>query len=174
MTTSHQPRFGPVVDTMAIRPFCGPAVLSILSGIDVAEITRMILREREQAGYSALEQRRITGMMLSELIHHIENELHLLCVNVKVKANTAWGNVSRNGTLLNQRRSTPFPTLAQWLRDSNDWRGNDVYLILTSDHYLLICGDRMVDSGSRVPREMSTMRKHKRARVNHVYCIMKP
>jgi len=163
---NHTPRFGSVVDTMAIRPFCGPAVLSVLSGIDVAEIVRMILRSREDFGYKPKACRRVIGMSLSEMLHHIENELGLLAVNVKTKRNP-------NFDVFNNY-SHPFPTLTRWLKDSADWRGDDVYLILTSSHYLLICGNRIVDNGLRFPRALSTVRKYRRSRIHHVYCIMKP
>ena len=166
MTDQHRARFGNVVNPMSISPFCGPAVLSVLSGIDVAEIVRMILNRREQVGYTALERRRVVGMGISEMIYHLETELGLLAVNVKVKANPNY-DVFNN-------RSHPFPTLTQWLKDSAVWRGSDVYLILTSSHYLLICGNKIVDNGLRFPRKLSTVRKYRRARINHVFCIMKP
>jgi len=162
--SEYRPRFGPLIDKTGIDPFCGPTILSIISGIDAREIEKIICRRRRGRGYTNCKCENIVGMAISELRAIAENMGFLF---VSVRPNRVVGTGYR-------RNVKTLPTLARWLKDSESWRNNDIYLIVTSSHFLMVSGNQIVDNQLRFPRNLDQVRHYRRAKIHDCYCIMKP
>jgi len=161
MTCKYRPRFGSVVGYRGA--FCGPSALSVVSGIDVKAIENLILAQRSKGEFSLKDKNRVVGMRLSEWRMIAEKYLGLFLVEVQPKHKPNW----------KQDRPSLFPTLAKWLRDSKDWREFDVYLVITNSHYLLICGEYIVDNQLHSPKHVDKARHYNRARVVDTFCVMR-
>jgi hypothetical protein len=124
--------------------FCGPAVISAITGMTTCEASRLI---RNQTG-----RKMVTGTGTAEML----NALYECGVSMKHIALYA-------GT-------RPSPTITGWLRESKAIRTpGRVFLVATSNHWQLISGRKFV-CGKTV--EVVSIRHEKvkrRARVQNVY-----
>ena len=168
--TDLRPRFGHVVydyNTDVIDPlFCGPGAISILTGKPAREVERYVAFCRGQ-GTSG----RVGGMRLHEIIRTLE-----VYGLVPVEIDVPWADGQHTFTYTNgnklKAKVKRRPTLIRWLRASREDRGDDVYIVLTTSHIVVVKGDMLVDNITKEPVLYDTAKHHHRARVKSAYCIM--
>jgi hypothetical protein len=164
----YRPRFGDVIADPGYSYYCGPAVLSILTGINVRKINQAIALDRNERGTGDRPRKAaVTGMYTHELLGWLKYlgyvPVSIPVANVKVKRRS-YGITFK---------SWNAPTVNQWLRETEKTRGDDVYLFVASHHFFLISGNQMVDCqlGGKV-RGVHTMR-YKKARISSIHCILR-
>lgn len=188
---STRARFGPVVGA---HVYCGPTALSVVSGVDTAEIERMILEYRASPDSMPIwpprDLRRVVGVTRHE-IQLICKRLGLLPVRVSPECRSIGASYSATGRY---QGSIAYPTFAQWMRDTADARGQDVYIVNVTGHFITVCGDMIMDNnlsrpqlataktrklqfgrlGSYGARGTRASGHYRRARVREAFCIMRP
>ena len=111
-------------------------------------------------------------MFTPEIMDMIEN-LGMLWIEVPVKhvmGQTTFTTFTGRTMVL---RTENYPTLIRWLRDTREVRGDDIYILFTPDHSLVVCGDWIVDNHLKVPAPYEKIKHMRRVKVNKVMCIMK-
>ena len=125
--------------------YCGPAVISAVTGMVTGEAARLI---RHVSG-----QRKVTG----SYAHHVIRALKLC--NVGYSSNKFFG--------LDTKRQ---PTLAQWLKSSKDIRTSGrVFLIVAGNHFQLVEGRRYVCGRTKDVVSVRSKLVKRRCRVEEVY-----
>ena len=125
--------------------YCGPAVISAVTGMVTGEAARLI---RHVSG-----QRKVTG----SYAHHVIRALKLC--NVGYSSNKFFG--------LDTKRQ---PTLAQWLKSSKDIRTSGrVFLIVAGNHFQLVEGRRYVCGRTKDIVIVRSKLVKRRCRVEEVY-----
>lgn len=125
--------------------YCGPAVISAVTGMVTGEAARLI---RHVSG-----QRKVTG----SYAHHVIRALKLC--NVGYSSNKFFG--------LDTKRQ---PTLAQWLKSSKDIRTSGrVFLIVAGNHFQLVEGRRYVCGRTKDIVSVRSKLVKRRCRVEEVY-----
>ena len=125
--------------------YCGPAVISAVTGMVTGEAARLI---RHVSG-----QRKVTG----SYAHHVIRALKLC--NVGYNSNKFFG--------LDTKRQ---PTLAQWLKSSKDVRTSGrVFLIVAGNHFQLVEGRRYVCGRTKDVVSVRSKLVKRRCRVEEVY-----
>ena len=125
--------------------YCGPAVISAVTGMVTGEAARLI---RHVSG-----QRKVTG----SYAHHVIRALQLC--NVGYKDNKFFG--------LDTKQQ---PTLAQWLKSSKDIRTSGrVFLIVAGNHFQLVEGRRYVCGRTKDVVSVRSKLVKRRCRVEEVY-----
>ena len=129
----------------ASNRYCGPAILSILTGLDTTETARLL---RHVGGRT-----RIRGTYT----HEVERALSKLGYSMATSACYA-------SQAAHQR-----PTLSQWSR-ANRGRGQTTYIMSVGHHWAVVQGNRYACGiiGTIVPIKSSPKW---RARVKHVWAI---
>lgn len=113
-------KLGPVVrKTKASNRFCGPAIISALTGADTAEIAKVM---RHVTG-----RKMITGSHTNE-VNRVLQLYGLELVNGQTACKTETGQL---------------PTLTRWLKDTPRPAGT-VYLVSAGNHWQLVSGRRYV------------------------------
>jgi hypothetical protein len=156
----------PVTTLNGETTWCGPSVISSITGFPVALIVRVIKDQRTKRGVGHFEklhpdgwgktikvERRVQGTYaqeVNECLKHFGYRIVLTETNVP---NTYNGNP---------------PTIARWLKTRKD--RNEMNLVSAGHHWQLIKGVKFVDSFTKVP---VFIRKapHRRARVKDVYKV---
>ena len=144
--------------TLAIKPvkvpakahnrFCGPAAVSIISGLDTAQSAALI---REKSGRKA-----IMGTSSYEVARALKTLGFTLISAAKVNPLDRKSN----------------PTLAAWLRETTKVRGSSVYLISAGQHWQVIQGRRFCCG---ITKEIVSIRDEKvkrRARITGVWRVV--
>lgn len=171
MQNEYRPRFDVPVISDGIFAFCGPTVLSILTGKDVRQIEREIAARRLSRGENVRTRRKavVAGMYCHEITDYLESNGF-----VPVEVTPAYEKKQKLNRYYGVRETViRRPTIFQWLNRTAETRGNDVYLIATASHVLLISGDEMRDTSTRgLPVSISRM-KYKKARIDRVWCILR-
>ena len=125
--------------------YCGPAVISAVTGMVTGEAARLI---RHVSG-----QRKVTG----SYAHHVIRALKLC--NVGYSSNKFFG--------LDTKQQ---PTLAQWLKSSKDIRTSGrVFLIVAGNHFQLVEGRRYVCGRTKDVVSVRSKLVKRRCRVEEVY-----
>ncbi len=125
--------------------YCGPAVISAVTGMVTGEAARLI---RHVSG-----QRKVTG----SYAHHVIRALKLC--NVGYNSNKFFG--------LDTKRQ---PTLAQWLKSSKDIRTSGrVFLIVAGNHFQLVEGRRYVCGRTKDVVSVRSKLVKRRCRVETVH-----
>lgn len=127
--------------------YCGPAALSIISGIDTAEaaaVIRFVGNKASVKGTSDYDQLRA---------------LNLLGFSAKSAAKVDPLNPKNN------------PTLAAWLRDTTRTRGSSLFLIAAGNHWQVVQGRRYCCGLSKEIVSIRDEKVKRRARVTAVYEI---
>ncbi len=156
----------PVTKLNGETTWCGPSVISSITGFPVALIVRVIKDQRIQRGVGHFErwhpdssfkttkvERRVQGTYsheVNECLKHYGYRIVLTKTNVPIHHN---GNP---------------PTIAKWLKQRKD--RNELNLVEAGHHWQLVKGVKFVDSFTQVP---VFIRKapHRRARVKNVYKV---
>lgn len=126
--------------------FCGPAIISAITGIDTDEASRMI---REVNGKSL-----VMGTHFWEL-RDVLNKLGYGCSSVPVPRD-------------------PYLTLAAWLRENKSIRtAGRIYLLDAGHHWQLVSGRRFVCGRTIEIVSVRDKRVPRRARVKRVWEIVK-
>ena len=139
----YAPRFGAPVNNASPNGmrYCGPGVLSAISGLDYEEIEHLVKSMRGDYYATA----RVEGMMLIEIKEMIER---LGMVWVEMPGIEVDGQFTaryeHGGTM--KCKIKVRPTFIKWLRMTREARGDDVYMVFTGDHVMLACGDMIVDN----------------------------
>lgn len=172
MTQDFAPRFGGVVNDPDRDSFCGPAAISVVTGLPVAEVERQVIaarnyRKREGDVWVTLNLRRkdferVDGMAPREIVA-VLNTNGIITVDVDVPM------VDSECSGIKAKRA---PTFARWLKMTKHIRGDDVYMILTTSHVHLIRGNYFVDNNTNVPRTLDTHKRYRRSRVHSVYGLL--
>lgn len=165
----YAPRFGSTVNRQrpGIVRWCGPGVLSVLSGLDYDEIERRINDLRGEPG-----DKRVKGMMLIEIKEMIE-ELGLVWVEMpQLTVDGQYTARYTNGATA-KCKVKRVPTFIRWLRETREVRGDDVYMIFTGNHVMLAQGDMVVDNCTRGPVPYEKANHRRRARIICALCILK-
>ncbi len=167
--TRYQPRFGSTVNRQrpSIRRWCGPGVLSVLSGEDYDDIETRVNDLRGDHSHV-----RVTSMLLIEMKRLIEDmgliwiEMPQVIVDGQFTAHYASG--------ANQKcKVKRLPMFITWLRMTREARGEDVYMVLTPDHVMLVKGEWLVDNCLRTPTPYELTKYRRRQRVIGSFCILK-
>ena len=125
--------------------YCGPAVISAVTGMVTGEAARLI---RNVSG-----QRKVTG----SYAHHVIRALKLC--NVGYNSNKFFGYNTKQQ-----------PTLAQWLKSSKDIRTSGrVFLIVAGNHFQLVEGRRYVCGRTKDIVSVRSKLVKRRCRVEEVY-----
>lgn len=127
--------------------WCGPAALSIISGIDTAQAAALL---RHVSG-----RKSITGTGSLELF----------------RALNALGYAVDSAAKVNPLKPKANPTLAAWLRETHSTRGNDVYLVAAGQHWQVIQGRRYCCGLSKDIVPLTHDRVARRARLTGVWRI---
>ena len=167
--TCYQPRFASTVNQQrpTIKRWCGPGVLSILSGEDYDDIDTRVndLRGNDRGT-------RVKGMLLME-VKEIIDELGLVWIEMpQMTVNGQYTYQYNSGRKLTAKVKR-LPTFIRWLRDTREARGEDVYMVLTGDHVMLVQGDMVVDNCTRGPIPWGLTKYRRRSRVIGSFCILK-
>ena len=126
--------------TSDVNRYCGPAVISAVTGMTTGEAARLI---RHVSG-----QRKVTGSHTFHVLRALS-----LCNIQNVKTTV----VTR-------------PTLAQWLKGSKDVRTSGrVYLIVAGNHFQLVEGRRYVCGRTRDIVSVRSKLVKRRCRVETVH-----
>jgi hypothetical protein len=176
---SYRPNFGNVPHgprDSAYDAFCGPTALAILTGRDVRAVVSAIARARKQAGNVVAGKHKrprravVVGISVIELLRYIES-CGLVPVDVTPKRKPVTPNMRHSLAYgYNPARSH---TLGAWLRETREERGDNVYLVATTSHFLLVSGDSMVDNQAGGTVRPQSKMKYKKARIHDIYCIMR-
>tara|TARA_Y100000401_G_scaffold115874_2_gene120393 strand:+ start:649 stop:1188 length:540 start_codon:yes stop_codon:yes gene_type:complete len=164
--------------------YCGPAVVSFLTGLNTSEVARQI---REATG-----RRMITGTDVVELqhvllFHHMVLEERSIYLppssHVNVDIDELAGFAPRiNSELVEwqmkcdraQYLAAARPTLAAWLREHKGMRTSGrVYLLAAGNHWQLITGFRYACGQVGEIVSVRDPRVRRRARVSEVYEVIK-
>lgn len=154
--------------------WCGPSVISSITGFPVADIVRVIKDQRIARGVGHTErykevrdeedcfmyqtsikvERPVKGTHLLELNYCLNHYGYTLSRATKNKV------VNYNGNP---------PTIARWLKTRKD--RNEMNLVSAGHHWQLVKGNKFVDSFTQVP---VFIRKapHRRARVKDVWQVV--
>ena len=164
----------PVTKLNGETTWCGPSVISSITGFPVADIVRVIKDQRIERGVGhterVLDVRDEDGWMVDQRSINVERpvkgthwwELNY-CLNhygYGLSKSTRNAPVRHNG---NQ------PTIARWLKTRKD--RNEMNLVSAGHHWQLVKGNKFVDSFTQVP---AFIRKapHRRARVVEIWQIV--
>lgn len=129
--------------------YCGPAVISAVTGISTDEAARVI---RETSGVRAVR---------GTFAHQIEAAFYRLGYSLRPFPNY------HNDTVLR-------PTLAAWLRRSIEERkAGRIFLVSAGHHWQLISGRRYVCGRTKQIVSIRDKQVKRRARVKSVYEIVK-
>jgi len=162
----------PVTTLNGETTWCGPAVISSITGFPVALIVRVIKDQRIQRGDGYTERvidiRDEDGWMVDQKSIDVERPVK----------GTGWYEVNKcllhYGYQLTRSKNKPLshnsnpPTIARWLKTRKD--RNEMNLVSAGNHRQLIKGVKFVDSFTKVP---VFIRKapHRRARVKSVWKV---
>lgn len=129
--------------------YCGPAVISAVTGMVTGEAARLI---RHVSG-----QKKVTG----SYPHHVLRALALCNVGCKNKKFFGYNTKQR-------------PTLAQWLKSSKDIRTSGrVFLIVAGNHFQLVEGRRYVCGRTKDIVSIRSKLVKRRCRVEQVIELCK-
>ena len=129
--------------------YCGPAVISAVTGMVTGEAARLI---RHVSG-----QKKVTG----SYPHHVLRALALCNVGCKNKKFFGYNTKQR-------------PTLAQWLKSSKDIRTSGrVFLIVAGNHFQLVEGRRYVCGRTKDIVSVRSKLVKRRCRVEQVIELCK-
>ena len=134
--------------------YCGPAAISAVTGQTTGEVARLI---RKYTGRS-----RVTGTGPSDLRAVFRNVQ--IDMQVHYDSWLYWtAKFKHNGQA---------PTLAAWLKKTRPIRKSaDIFLILTTNHWQVVQGNRIVCSQLGEPTRVSSNRVKRRQRVRQVYTL---
>lgn len=168
MTEDLRPRFGRVVydyDANMFEPlFCGPGIISVLTGHPVRTVERYVSFLRGKTG-------RVGGMWEREIINVLE-AYGLVPIKIDVEHRDGQHTFTyANGDKLTAKVKQR-PTLIRWLRETREDRGEDVYLVITTSHALAVRGEWIVDNRTKEPKPYDLAKHYRRARVRSAYCIL--
>ena len=167
--SQYQPRFASTVNCQrpTITRWCGPGVLSVLSGLDYDEIERRVNHMRGDPSH-----KRVTGMFLFEMKEMIE-ALGLVWIEMPKVIVDGYFTARYASGATQKCKVKCSPTFIRWLRDTREARGEDVYLVLTGDHVMLVKGEWIVDNCLRTPTPYELTKHRRRERVLGSFCILK-
>ena len=127
--------------------FCGPAALSIVTGIDTAQAAALIRKTSNV--------RSVMGTSLYQMI----------------RAYNALGYHLTSAAKVNPFDRKSNPTLAAWLKETASTRGNDVFLIAAGRHWQIVQGRRFCCGLTQKPVSLTHEKVKRRARVRGVWKI---
>ena len=127
--------------------FCGPAVLSIVTGIDTAQAAALIRKTSNV--------RSVMGTSTYQIIRAFNALGYHLTSAAKINPNDRKSN----------------PTLAAWLKETASTRGNDVFLISAGYHWQIVQGRRFCCGLTQKPVSLKHDKVKRRARVTGVWKI---
>lgn len=150
---TRNPELKPVTHDNKSRLWCGPAVLSSITGKGTAEITSSLRRISGRAKIQGLNREHLCQFLL-------ESGFTLSRVDTTIK-------VAKDGFLSYHR-----PTLAKWLKSRPRDAVNDLCIVITTRHYVAVKGRKFVDSHTIKPVAIGKA-PFRRARVKHVITVRK-
>ena len=127
--------------------FCGPAALSIVTGIDTAQAAALIRKTSNV--------RSVMGTSTYQIIRAFNALGYHLTSAAKINPNDRKSN----------------PTLAAWLKETASTRGNDVFLISAGYHWQIVQGRRFCCGLTQKPVSLKHDKVKRRARVAGVWKI---
>lgn len=127
--------------------YCGPAALSIVTGIDTAQAAALIRKTSNV--------RSVMGTHSYQMIRAFNALGYHLTSAAKVNPNDRKSN----------------PTLAAWLKETASTRGDNVYLIAAGHHWQIVQGRRLCCSLTQQPVPLKHDKVKRRARVTGVWKI---
>ena len=151
--------------------WCGPAVISSITGFPVDHVVETIRKVRENMGcefssrwvagkdgeyYNQDYRLPVKGMYDGEVRYTLQRYGYNLIPSVE--------NVPR------YNKKGLRPTLAQWLKARGD--RNEMNLISAGHHYQLVKGVKLVDNATKDPVFISKA-PHRRRRMKKVYKVVK-
>lgn len=147
----------PINDPKVRNRFCGPAVVSSLTGMTTGEAARLfrVTSRRRRT----MVKGTTTGEMRSALQ---ECGLSLLSIPVCAKMITTADNAVKS----------IFPTFATWIKESAKDRGGDTYLVVSANHWQLVRGSRFVCGITQEVVGFKHPKVKRRGRVTEVYRII--
>ena len=166
----------PVTTLNGERTFCGPSIISSITGFPVALIVRVIKDQRIKRGVGHTDRRiNITddnGWIVDEKWIDVERPVkgtHPHEVNQCLQ-HYGYRLVSGANSVIHYDKNNPqkSPTLAKWLKQRRD--RNEMNLIDAGCHWVLVKGVKFVDSFTQAP---VFIRKapHRRKRVREVWKV---
>lgn len=120
--------------------YCGPSAISAVTGLTTGEAARLIRSINGKAS--------VKGTHASELVAAFAK------CNIEVSSVSCVSGES---------------TLGQWLKDSRQLRGDDVYLVSAGHHWQLVQGSKFVCGITREVVSQKDRRVKRRAKVKSVY-----
>lgn len=168
----------PVILLNGEKSWCGPSVISSITGFPVALISRVIKDQRIKIGNGHTD-RRINimddnGWVVDEKWIDVERPVKGTypyevrdCLKHYGYDLVESKNYAR--TYLDRHNMRTRPTLAKWLKQRKD--RNEMNLVNAGHHWVLVKGNKFVDSFTQSP---VFIRKapHRRARVHEVYKVI--
>ena len=127
--------------------YCGPAALSIVTGINTAEAAALIRKTSNV--------RSVKGTSIYQM----------------TRAYNALGYHLTSAAKVNPNDRNSNPTLAAWLKETASTRGNDVFLISAGHHWQIVQGRRFCCGLTQKPVSFKHDKVKRRARVTGVWKI---
>ena len=127
--------------------YCGPAALSIVTGINTAEAAALIRKTSNV--------RSVKGTSISQM----------------TRAYNALGYHLTSAAKVNPNDRKSNPTLAAWLKETASTRGDNVYLIAAGHHWQIVQGRRFCCSQTQQPVSLKHDKVKRRARITGVWKI---
>lgn len=142
--------------------YCGPAALSIVTGMDTGSAARLIRK---------LDGRALVKGTLPYQMGRAYEACGIRMLRVKVKPSEKVVIRTFKGKTSKDDR----PTMTQWLRDSKNIRtAGRVFLVLAGHHWQIISGRRFCCGKVREIISITDKRANRRARVEAVYELTAP
>jgi hypothetical protein len=167
----------PVTTLNGETTWCGPSVISSITGFPVALIVRVIKDQRIKRGFGFherwLDVRDEEGWTIDEKCIDVERPVkgtytHEVNECLKHYGYHLVSSANRIIKYHDHKNNLQRPTLAKWLRQRKD--RNELNLVDAGCHWVLVKGVKFVDSFTQVP---VFIRKapHRRARVVEVHKV---
>lgn len=108
--------------------FCGPLVLSVLSG-----------KSTDECGLLASKTGKPLGPMFN---HQLQDSLELLGISFQ-----RYKSAMRRCYISKYNRTLPYPTLKQWMDQFRRPSEHDMpFVVVITGHYILVKGDKICDT----------------------------
>jgi hypothetical protein len=134
------------------KSWCGPTVVSSITGRDVARVKDLI---RDRRGYKWLGKEAVKGTTWNDIHHALKH------YGYRLDSQSAFFDKER-------------PTLAGWLRMTSKTRKPDAYYVVNlTDHWVVIHGRKFCDSLTKGKPVFLRSAPGRRKRVERVYVVVR-
>lgn len=140
------------------RPWCGPAALSIITGLPADSMKPRINAMRDRAPGAAVKG-----------VRHIEMEWALAQLGFKVQLSWSYLRATGWDASVAEARAAR-PTLARWLAERQPKHMHNMLLVTVGNHYVVVKGRKLCDNFTVEPVFIRRA-PHRRKRISFVYII---